>query len=82
LKNVLADKLEPEQLNRIYKTYDIVGDIVIIRVPEYLLGIGKKVISPEILRNYNPDAVIVMNTIYYDRVRQMLEDMDLTPDVN
>lgn len=34
LKTVLAGKLEPEQLKRIYKTFDIVGDIAIIRVPE------------------------------------------------
>ena len=34
LKTVLADKLEPEQLKQIYKTYDIVGDIAVIRVPE------------------------------------------------
>jgi tRNA (guanine37-N1)-methyltransferase len=34
LKKVLADKLEPQQLKQIYKTYDVVGDIAIIRVPE------------------------------------------------
>jgi len=34
LKTVLADKIEPEQLKQIYKTYDIVGDIAIVRVPE------------------------------------------------
>jgi len=34
LKTVLADRLEPQQLKRIYKNYDIVGDIAIIRVPE------------------------------------------------
>jgi tRNA (guanine37-N1)-methyltransferase len=34
LKRALADKLEPEQLKQIYKTYDIVGDIAIVRVPE------------------------------------------------
>jgi len=34
LKTVLAEKLEPEQLKQIYKTYDIVGDIAVIRVPE------------------------------------------------
>jgi tRNA (guanine37-N1)-methyltransferase len=34
LKTVLADKLKPEQLKQIYKTYDIVGDVAIVRVPE------------------------------------------------
>ena len=34
MKTVLADKLNSEELKRIYKSYDIVGDIAIIRVPE------------------------------------------------
>ena len=41
LKTVLADKLEPQQLKRIYKTYDIVGDIAIVRVPEAHRHLGK-----------------------------------------
>jgi tRNA (guanine37-N1)-methyltransferase len=41
LKTVLANKLEPEQLNQIYKTYDIVGDIVVIRIPESQLRHSK-----------------------------------------
>jgi tRNA (guanine37-N1)-methyltransferase len=34
MKTVLADKLKPEELKRIYKTYDIIGDIAVIRIPE------------------------------------------------
>jgi len=34
LRVLLADKLEPWELKSIYKSYDIVGDIAIIRVPE------------------------------------------------
>lgn len=34
LKTFLADKLDPIQLKGIYKTFDIVGSIAIIRVPE------------------------------------------------
>jgi tRNA (guanine37-N1)-methyltransferase len=34
LKTVLASKLEPKQLKRIYKSFDIVGDIAIVRVPD------------------------------------------------
>ena len=36
LRVLLADKLEPWELKLIYKSYDIVGDIAIIRVPEPL----------------------------------------------
>jgi tRNA (guanine37-N1)-methyltransferase len=34
LKKVLAEKLEPQQLRQLYKTYDLVGDIAVVRVPE------------------------------------------------
>jgi len=36
LKVLLANKLEPRELKLIYKSYDIVGDIAVIRVPEPL----------------------------------------------
>jgi len=36
LRLLLADKLEPWELKLIYKSYDIVGDIAVIRVPEPL----------------------------------------------
>ena len=34
LKAVLANRLEPSELKLLYRSYDIVGDIAIIRVPE------------------------------------------------
>jgi len=36
LRFLLADKLEPWELKLVYKSYDIVGDIAVIRVPEPL----------------------------------------------
>jgi len=36
LKAVLADRLEAWELKRLYKSYDIVGDIAIIRTPDTL----------------------------------------------
>jgi len=36
LRTLLADKLEPSQLKLIHKSYDIIGDIAVIRVPESL----------------------------------------------
>jgi tRNA (guanine37-N1)-methyltransferase len=43
IKGVLAGKLEAEELKQLYKTYDIVGDIAIIRVPEHLEHLSKEV---------------------------------------
>lgn len=56
-------------------------DINPFRHDKYLPGIGKKVMSPEILRKHNPDIVVVMNSIYQDEIRQMLNDMDLAPEI-
>lgn len=56
-------------------------DINPFRHGKYLPGVGKKVMSPEILRKYNPDVVIVMNQVYCNEIRQMLADMGLTPEV-
>jgi len=36
LKTLLANKLKPNELKLLYKSYDIVGDIAVIRVPEAL----------------------------------------------
>ena len=36
MKAVLSEKLEPETAKQLYKSYDIVGDIAIIRVPDHL----------------------------------------------
>ena len=36
LKTLLADILTPDELNLLYTSYDIVGDIAIIRIPEAL----------------------------------------------
>lgn len=41
LKTLLKEKLKPEEAAYIYKSYDVIGDIAIIRVPEKLLHHSK-----------------------------------------
>ena len=36
LKTVLTDKLEPKQIKQLYKSYDIIGKIAVVRVPKSL----------------------------------------------
>lgn len=36
LQSLLEGKLQPEELELVYRSYDIVGDIVIVRIPEKL----------------------------------------------
>ncbi len=46
----------------------------------YLAGTGQQVVPPEFLRDDQPDVVIVMNPIYEDEIRQLTEDLGLTPE--
>ncbi|MCW8802440.1 MAG: class I SAM-dependent methyltransferase family protein [Candidatus Bathyarchaeota archaeon] len=38
LKKALAGKLKPNELDQLYKSYDLIGDIAVVRVPELLTG--------------------------------------------
>jgi hypothetical protein len=54
---------------------EYVIDINPFRHGKFLPGSGKKIMSPEFLRKYKPDVTIVMNPIYCNEIRQMLDDM-------
>ncbi len=43
----------------------------------YVAGTGQKIVPPEFLSEYQPDIVIVMNPIYQDEIKTMLENMGL-----
>ncbi len=60
---------------------EFVVDINPYRHGKYLPGIGKEVMSPQILKKHNPDLVIVMNPIYHEEISQMLNEMSLFPEV-
>jgi hypothetical protein len=47
----------------------------------YMAGTGQEIVGPDFLKDYRPDAVIVMNPIYREEIRQMLAHMDLTPEL-
>jgi len=56
-------------------------DINPYRHGKFLPGAGKKIMPPEFLKEYKPDVTIVMNPIYCDEIRQMLDDMEVTTEV-
>lgn len=58
-----------------------VVDINPFRHGKFLPGAGKKVMPPNVLIDYKPDVVIVMNPIYCDEIRQMLNKMGLNPEL-
>lgn len=48
---------------------------------KFLPGTGHPVLSPESLREYRPDTVILMNPIYQTEIRATLNQMGLNPEI-
>lgn len=57
LKAVLRGKLSPEELSLVYKSYDIIGDIAVIRVPEQLLPLSETITEALLLQHKHVKAV-------------------------
>jgi hypothetical protein len=47
----------------------------------YIAGTGQRIVSPEFLQDYQPDALIVVNPIYQGEVQQLAGILGLTTDV-
>jgi hypothetical protein len=60
---------------------DYVVDINPYKHGKYLPGTGQKIVPPEFLIEYRPSAVIVMNPVYLDEVREMIGALGLSPEV-
>jgi hypothetical protein len=58
---------------------DYVVDINPHKHGKFIPGTGHEVKSPETLRSFQPDAVILMNPIYVNEVGGMLGEMGLSP---
>ena len=59
-----------------------VVDINPYRHGKFIPGVGKQIMSPEFLKEYQPDRVIVMNSIYCEEIEQMLKEMDVKTQVS
>lgn len=58
-----------------------VVDINPHRHGKFIPGVGKQIMSPAFLKEYQPDLVIVMNEIYCDEIGAMLKDMGIAPEI-
>jgi SAM-dependent methyltransferase len=56
-------------------------DINPYRHGKFLAGSGIEIRPPAMLREYQPDLVIVMNPIYREEIRKTLEQMNLRPEL-
>ena len=61
LKEVLANYLTPSEQHRIYSAFDIIGDIVIIKIPKCLMS-KKEIIGEAILGNVKPAKSVFIQT--------------------
>ncbi|NES21025.1 MAG: class I SAM-dependent methyltransferase [Symploca sp. SIO3E6] len=46
----------------------------------YVAGTGQKIVPPELMRDYKPDVVIVVNPLYEQEIRQLLAGWNLHPE--
>lgn len=60
---------------------DYVVDINPHRHGWFIPGVGKEIMAPEFLKDYKPDQVIVMNPIYCQEIKQMLENMGVATEI-
>lgn len=61
LRDTLSDKLEPWELKLLFKSYDIIGDIAIIRIPEPLRK-RKELIAETVLQTHKRVKTVLQQT--------------------
>jgi SAM-dependent methyltransferase len=45
---------------------------------KFIPGVGKQIVSPEFLRDYKPEIIIIMNPVYLNEIRKMVETMGIS----
>ena len=46
----------------------------------YIAGAGQKIVSPEFLKDYQPEIIIIMNPIYEQEIKQLTNNLGLKPE--
>ncbi len=65
----------------IYDEVKYVVDINPFRQDTFMAGTGQRIVSPEFLKDYQPDMVIIMNPIYREEICRTLQNMGLHPQI-
>jgi SAM-dependent methyltransferase len=60
---------------------DYIVDINPHKQGKYIPGGGQRIVPPDFLKKYRPDIVIIMNPIYCDEIQQVVEGLNLTPEL-
>ncbi len=48
---------------------------------KYMAGMGQEIVSPEFLKEYKPDIVIVINPIYTNEIKQNIKELGINAEV-
>jgi hypothetical protein len=64
-----------------HKAIDYVVDINPHMQGNYIPGIGKQYVGPDFLTGFKPDVVIIMNSVYMEEIRKMLNERGLDPEL-
>ena len=44
---------------------------------KFIPGVGKQIVSPQFLEDYKPETIIIMNPVYYEEIKKMVESMNI-----
>lgn len=61
LKLLLTERLQPQELNFVFKSYDVVGDIAVIRVPE-ILKPRSRIVAEAIMQAHKSVKTVLLQT--------------------
>jgi tRNA (guanine37-N1)-methyltransferase len=61
LKKILSEELTPDEISLVYSAFDVIGSIVIIKIPDSLKG-KKQIIGKRILQNVKPAKSVFTQT--------------------
>lgn len=65
---------------RLHNQIEYIVDINPRKQGMYIPGTGQQIVSPDFLKNYQPDVMIIMNLIYKDEIKQRVETLGLNPE--
>ena len=61
LKKILSDSLTPDEISLVYSAFDVIGSIVIVKIPD-ALKLKKQIIGEIILQNIKPAQSVFAQT--------------------
>ncbi|AFZ44057.1 methyltransferase type 12 [Halothece sp. PCC 7418] len=62
-------------------TVEYIVDINPRKQGKYVAGTGQQIVEPEFLSQYQPDVIIVMNSVYQDEIKHQVHDLGLNSEL-